>query len=77
MPLGLNAIHVNRVLRQLRERKLLTLSGRKVIIHDPVALKSWANIRTGSPVLGIDPMHRAITSADANSDQRTARDDIL
>jgi CRP-like cAMP-binding protein len=40
--LGLSAIHVNRVLRELRERKLLTLKGRKVIIHDPVALKKLA-----------------------------------
>jgi CRP-like cAMP-binding protein len=40
--LGLSAIHVNRVLRQLREGKLLTLKGRKVIIHDPVALKKLA-----------------------------------
>jgi CRP-like cAMP-binding protein len=40
--LGLSAIHVNRVLRQLRERKLLTLSGRKVIIHDPAMLKRLA-----------------------------------
>ena len=40
--LGLSAIHVNRVLRQLREGELLTLKGRKVIIHDPVALKKLA-----------------------------------
>jgi CRP-like cAMP-binding protein len=40
--LGLSAIHVNRVLRQLRERELLTLKGRKVIIHHPVALKKLA-----------------------------------
>jgi CRP-like cAMP-binding protein len=32
--LGLSAIHVNRVLRQLRERKLMTLKDRKVTILD-------------------------------------------
>jgi CRP-like cAMP-binding protein len=40
--LGLSAIHVNRVLRQLRERELLTLSGHKVVIHAPVMLKRLA-----------------------------------
>ena len=40
--LGLSAIHVNRVLRQLRERQLLTLKGRKVIIQDVDALKALA-----------------------------------
>jgi CRP-like cAMP-binding protein len=32
--LGLSAIHVNRVLRQLRERKLMTLKDRKVTFHN-------------------------------------------
>lgn len=40
--LGLSAIHVNRVLRQLREMGLLTLSGRKVVIHDAPRLKQMA-----------------------------------
>ena len=40
--LGLSAIHVNRVLRQLRERHLLTLKGRRVIIQDVDALKALA-----------------------------------
>ncbi len=44
--LGLSAIHVNRVLRQLRERHLLTLKGRKVIIQDLRALKSLAGYQT-------------------------------
>ena len=44
--LGLSAIHVNRVLRQLRERHLLTLKGRKVIIQDMPALKSLAGYQT-------------------------------
>jgi CRP-like cAMP-binding protein len=43
--LGLTAIHVNRVLRQLRERKLMTFKGRKVIILDIVALQSLAGYR--------------------------------
>ena len=45
--LGLSAIHVNRVLRQLRERQLLTLKGRKVIILDLAALKSLAGYQAG------------------------------
>lgn len=40
--LGLSAIHVNRVLRQLRERKLLTLRRGKVVVHDAVALAKLA-----------------------------------
>lgn len=32
--LGLSAIHVNRVLRELREVKLLTFQDRRVVIHD-------------------------------------------
>ena len=40
--LGLSAIHVNRVLRQLRERKLLTLRDRKVQILDPAGLRLLA-----------------------------------
>lgn len=40
--LGLSAIHVNRVLRQLRERALLTLKGHSVEIHDKQALVTLA-----------------------------------
>lgn len=40
--LGLSAIHVNRVLRQLRERKLLTLKDRKVVVHDLGGLEALA-----------------------------------
>lgn len=43
--LGLSAIHVNRVLRQLRERNLMTLKGRKVIIHDRASLKRLAGFQ--------------------------------
>lgn len=40
--LGLSAIHVNRVLRQLRERQLLTFQQHKVVIHDAERLKDLA-----------------------------------
>ncbi len=40
--LGLSAIHVNRVLRQLRERQLLTFQQHKVVIHDADRLKELA-----------------------------------
>jgi CRP-like cAMP-binding protein len=40
--LGLHAIHVNRVLRQLREQNLLTVRGGKVSIHDLSRLRTLA-----------------------------------
>lgn len=40
--LGLTAIHVNRVLRQLRERDLITVKAQQVIIHDLNALRELA-----------------------------------
>jgi CRP-like cAMP-binding protein len=40
--LGLSAIHVNRVLRELRERELLTLKARSAVIHDMVGLIAMA-----------------------------------
>lgn len=40
--LGLTAIHVNRVLRQLRERGLVTLRSQQVVIHDLDALRDLA-----------------------------------
>jgi CRP-like cAMP-binding protein len=40
--LGLTAIHVNRTLRQLRERKLLTVRKGTVTIHDLAALRKLA-----------------------------------
>jgi CRP-like cAMP-binding protein len=40
--LGLSAIHINRVLRQLRERKLLTFHDHKVVFHDAEGLKALA-----------------------------------
>lgn len=46
--LGLSAIHVNRVLRQLRERKLMTLKDRKVVILDMGKLKILAGFQEQS-----------------------------
>jgi CRP-like cAMP-binding protein len=43
--LGLSAIHVNRVLRQLRERKLMTFKDRKVTILDMGRLKALAGFQ--------------------------------
>jgi CRP-like cAMP-binding protein len=43
--LGLSAIHVNRVLRQLRERKLMTLKDRKVTILDRAKLNVLAGFQ--------------------------------
>jgi CRP-like cAMP-binding protein len=40
--LGLTAIHVNRVLRQLRERSLITVKAHQVIIHDLDGLRELA-----------------------------------
>jgi CRP-like cAMP-binding protein len=48
--LGLSAIHVNRVLRQLRERGLLTLKGRSVVIHDKSGLVAMAGYRRHQPI---------------------------
>jgi CRP-like cAMP-binding protein len=45
--LGLTAIHVNRVLRRLRERKLLTLSKGKAYIHDLDGLRKLAGFQGG------------------------------
>jgi len=44
--LGLSAIHVNRVLRQLRERRLLTFQARTVTIHAMAQLKALAGYET-------------------------------
>jgi len=45
--LGLSAIHVNRVLRQLRERELLTVHRGKVTIHDLKGLRKLSGFRGG------------------------------
>lgn len=44
--LGLTAIHVNRVLRQLREKRLLTLNRGTVVIHDGPALAQLAGFES-------------------------------
>lgn len=45
--LGLTAIHVNRTLRQLRERKLLTVHKGTVRIHDLAGLRELAGFQGG------------------------------
>ena len=45
--LGLSIIHVNRVLRQLRERGLMTFSGHRVVIHDLAGLRTLAQYDSG------------------------------
>lgn len=45
--LGLTAIHVNRVLRQLRERRLITVKAHQVIIHDLDGLRELAGYDSG------------------------------
>lgn len=45
--LGLSAIHINRVLRQLRERGLLTVKDGKVMIHDLNGLRKLAGFQGG------------------------------
>ncbi|MDP8915638.1 MAG: Crp/Fnr family transcriptional regulator [Pseudomonadota bacterium] len=40
--LGLSEVHVNRVLRRLREKKLVTMSGGKVRLLDPSAVRALA-----------------------------------
>ena len=46
--LGLTAIHVNRVLRQLREQDLLTLRPGSVRIHDLIRLRKLAGYDGGA-----------------------------
>jgi CRP-like cAMP-binding protein len=45
--LGLTAIHINRVLRQLREQKMLTLRNGRVHMHDLIGLKKLAGFEGG------------------------------
>jgi len=45
--LGLTAIHVNRVLRQLRERQLLTVRKGCVHIHDLTGLRKLSGFKGG------------------------------
>lgn len=42
--LGLNVIHLNRVLRRLRGRQLVAITGRKVALHDIPALQRLATV---------------------------------
>jgi CRP-like cAMP-binding protein len=53
--LGLSTIHVNRVLRELREKGLLTFKAHRVVIHDAVRLKALAGYESpdvGQVVIG-------------------------
>lgn len=45
--LGLSAVHVNRVLRHLREKGLLTFRGGRVTLHDFDRLRALAGFDTG------------------------------
>ena len=47
--LGLSAIHVNRVLRVLREQKLLTIRTGTVVIHDLAGLRRLASYKSVNP----------------------------
>jgi hypothetical protein len=53
--LGLSTIHVNRVLRELREKGLVTFKAHKVVIHDAARLKALAGYESpdvGQVVIG-------------------------
>ena len=54
--IGLSTIHVNRILRQLRERNLMTYQNHKVTIHNPAALKALAGYENpdGDPIILYD-----------------------
>jgi CRP-like cAMP-binding protein len=45
--LGLSVIHVNRVLRHLRERGLMTFVAHQVVIQDPAGLRALAQYDSG------------------------------
>jgi len=51
--LGLSTIHVNRILRKLRERKLMTFQEHRVALHDRATLKALAGYESpeDSPVV--------------------------
>jgi hypothetical protein len=53
--LGLTAIHVSRVLRQLRERELLTFRDGRVVFHDVVRLRHLADQDGGYLDQNADP----------------------
>jgi transcription initiation factor IIE alpha subunit len=45
--LGLTAIHVNRVLRQLRKRGLVTFRDGRIELHDLAGLRTLAEYHSG------------------------------
>ena len=59
--IGLTAVHVNRMLRQLRLEKVLTLKGGRMTILDPARFSELALLDVDS-VLGSRPRPRAGTT---------------
>jgi CRP-like cAMP-binding protein len=57
--LGLSAIHLNRVLRHLREQKLVTFRDGTVIFHDVARLRQLAGYHAGYLALADDPSTNA------------------
>ena len=53
--LGLTAVHVNRTLRQLRDRGLADHRDQKVVIHDPARAAGAGRVRPALPVFGPPP----------------------
>jgi CRP-like cAMP-binding protein len=47
--LGLTAIHLNRVLRQLREARVMTFRDGRVVVHDPARLRALGGPRRRGP----------------------------
>jgi CRP-like cAMP-binding protein len=45
--LGLSSVHINRVMRQLRERELVTLRQKELVIHDTQGLRTLAGFDIG------------------------------
>ena len=80
--LGLTAIHVNRILRQLRERKLLTFRDGQVVFHDlaapaparrpPRRLPRPADVEGYSRLMALDEATLATLSS-----HRAAVDDLI
>jgi len=56
--LGLSTIHVNRVLRKLRERKLMKFGRHTVVIHDAGDLKALAGYESPDDGETIIPKYR-------------------
>jgi hypothetical protein len=57
--LGLTSVHINRVIKTLREDRLITISGRIVTLHDVAALKRVSGYDEFTPVEQRGDMHPA------------------